>query len=454
MNKFTKSILANGAVLRALDLTGGEYIKMTAKFTAGADIEHILIDKYPDKKLVYGMTHFLEHLLFRNPGKYTTGEATNIHKVNGGRNGGTTFNDMTVFFTTIVDKEKKHDGNYNIDTRKMEESLDVLMSIVNNDLNGINEDEFLKEKEIVIKEANQYMSVPAGAFMHKVRSGLLNRSLNDTIYGNVDELSGLTLDDMKMFRELYLQHVKIHFDVVYDSAVVELDYIKELLYSYDYPESNMVDVIQTHSKIISHNQYDYKDKNKTIYIPSNDLPDGKNKNMRIVIPTSATMAVHSLMAEYIKTYNLENNLTQILREQEGLMYGMRIFSDNYVSGHAFGIHTTLEEKNIEKFLSMFKEYALKCIDEYSEKYFNDGVNIKKTQIKLDSLNRGTNKVWFLMNDVNPDIMDGIENDLSENCFDAYVDYYTKSFTYEDVVRSLEELKANIEEGNMLIAISS
>lgn len=454
MNKFTKSLLTNGAELRALDLTGAEYIKITGKFNMGADIEHILIDKYPDKKIVYGMTHFLEHLLFRNPGKYTTGEAVNIHKVNGDRNGGTTFNNMTAFFTTVIDKKDLGNGKYVPDTTKMEESLDVLMSIVNNDLNTISADEFLKEKEIVIKEANQFISIPKTAFMHKVRSGMLGRNLDDTIYGNVDDLNGLTLDDMKEFRKLYLQHTKLNFDIVYDSNAISLDDIKEMLYSYDYPEYNKADVITTISKTISHNQYDFIKKNKVIHIPSNDLPDGKNKNMRIIIPTSASLAVHSLLSEYIKTFNTENNLDKILREQEGLMYGMNIFSDNYKSGHIIGIHTILEEKNIEKFLSMFKEYTLKCIDEYSEKYFNDGIAIEKTQLKLESLNRGTNKVWFYMDDIDPSITHGVEDRLADNCFDTYVDFYTASFTYTDVIDALQELKTNILDGNMIVAISS
>ncbi|MCD8477904.1 MAG: insulinase family protein [Sulfurospirillum sp.] len=86
----------NGTKFNFIALPDSKYFKFSITNSMGANIERLYQEKVG--KNVYGISHFVEHLAFKSPRDFTTEELTQLGKVKGNNNAGTTYDYIDYFF--------------------------------------------------------------------------------------------------------------------------------------------------------------------------------------------------------------------------------------------------------------------------------------------------------------------------------------------------------------------
>lgn len=97
-----KQIFSNGNTYNMLALPGTNYFKFQILNKMGSHIERSYNKK--NNGNVYGISHFIEHLGFRNPKDYTTAELMTTLKNEGNYNASTDYDRIDYWFETSMDR--------------------------------------------------------------------------------------------------------------------------------------------------------------------------------------------------------------------------------------------------------------------------------------------------------------------------------------------------------------
>ncbi|MGQ4892473.1 MAG: M16 family metallopeptidase [Candidatus Njordarchaeia archaeon] len=136
-----------------------------------------------------GISHLLEHMLFKSNRKYTAREMSKIIEFAGGDWNATTYWNTTILYTEILSKNLK-------------KVLDVIYHVLTND--RYKEEEFNNEKNVVLTEIETTMSDPiARTYMLCPKTVFGESDLGSPIMGTKETVESITLDDLLDFKERY-----------------------------------------------------------------------------------------------------------------------------------------------------------------------------------------------------------------------------------------------------------
>ncbi|MHB8507775.1 MAG: M16 family metallopeptidase [Candidatus Dormibacteria bacterium] len=159
-----------------------------------------------------GMSHFLEHMVFKGSARYPTAKAVAeaIEGVGGELNAATD-KELTMFYAKVP-------GD------KLPLALDVLVDILQTP--RLDDEEFQREREVIIEELRMYVDSP-GDHVHTVFEELLweGHPLGTDIAGTETSLAGLSPASMRGFLERYYRAPSLVVSVagnVAHGAVAEL----------------------------------------------------------------------------------------------------------------------------------------------------------------------------------------------------------------------------------------
>ncbi len=134
-----------------------------------------------------GVSHFLEHLLFKGTGKRSYRRIKEAIEGVGGNLNGFTAEEVTCYLAKVVGKH-------------LPMALDVLSDMVLNPL--IREEEIEKERMVIKEEVKMYLDLPA-AFVHSLFSELLwpDQPLGFMIAGRMEVIESLTREEILAYKE-------------------------------------------------------------------------------------------------------------------------------------------------------------------------------------------------------------------------------------------------------------
>lgn len=137
-----------------------------------------------------GISHMLEHMMFKETGELAVGEFSEIIAREGGEDNAFTSSDLTGYYQNIS-KEK----------------LDLVMRMEADRMHRLvlTEEEFVKENNVVLEERNLRVdNKPAAVLREQMRAALfLNHPYGRPVIGWKHEIERLTLDDAKAFYKQY-----------------------------------------------------------------------------------------------------------------------------------------------------------------------------------------------------------------------------------------------------------
>ena len=158
-----------------------------------------------------GVSHFLEHMLFKGTEKRTYTEIAEIMESVGGSMNAFTAKEYTCFYIKAL-------------AENLDLGLDVLSDMYLNSV--FSEEEYNKEKSVVLEEINMYMDSPEDMAMDLFNSLIMpNHTYGKPIIGTVDSVSAMTRNDIaKYHRQAYVadQTIVVVAGNVKHSQVVEI----------------------------------------------------------------------------------------------------------------------------------------------------------------------------------------------------------------------------------------
>lgn len=132
-----------------------------------------------------GISHFIEHMLFKGTPTRRPIDITRSIEGRGGSFNACTGEESTSYYVHIPSEYLK-------------DAIDILADMYLNAT--IPEDEFVREKEVVIEEIRMYADEPDSVAMENLQSALFpNHPLGRPVVGSEDSLNLMTVDDLRRY---------------------------------------------------------------------------------------------------------------------------------------------------------------------------------------------------------------------------------------------------------------
>ncbi|MDI6758684.1 MAG: pitrilysin family protein [Candidatus Omnitrophota bacterium] len=193
---YKKTTLDNGLRIIAHEMSGKKSLGLGIWINIGG--------RYESSKNK-GISHFLEHLLFKGTKKYSCRKIKESIEGRGGVLNGFTSEELTCYLVKVPQQY-------------LEEALDVLSDMVINP--ALLENEIEKEKTVILEEIKMYKDLPQ-SYVHELLDELLwpNQALGSPIIGTVESVSKTSKNDLDLFKRKYYTPSNIVI-----SAAGNLDY--------------------------------------------------------------------------------------------------------------------------------------------------------------------------------------------------------------------------------------
>jgi len=268
-----------------------------------------------------GISHFLEHLLFKGTKNYSCRKIKESIEGVGGSVNGFTSEELTCYLVKIP-------------SRYLELALDILSDmVINPTLPSL---EIKKEKQVILEEIKMYKDLPQ-SHVHELLDGLLwpKQSLGAPIIGTVDSVSRIRRKDLFLFKEKYYSPSNI---VV--GAAGRLDYKK------------LTKGVGKFFSVLNK-------QNKNIFTKAKE---NQNKSQLKILPkdteqTHLALGFHSFKRDHplrhtqailhiILGANMSSRLFNELREKKGLAYEIGTQIKRFQDTGAFIVHAGIDNNKV------------------------------------------------------------------------------------------------------------
>ncbi|MEM5882238.1 MAG: pitrilysin family protein [Candidatus Aenigmatarchaeota archaeon] len=175
-----KEILDNGIILYKLRIPNTNTIAVSINVNIGSVYEE------EDKR---GISHLLEHMMFKSNKKYSAKEVSMGLELNGGISNAFTSNFLTSYFVEVIPKG-------------FERILDILHSMFINE--NYKKDEFEREKKVVLSEIERYENNPEDMLERLIPKSIFgNSDYGSPISGYRETVSSISKEELEEFKLKY-----------------------------------------------------------------------------------------------------------------------------------------------------------------------------------------------------------------------------------------------------------
>lgn len=317
-------------------VTVGIYVKTGAKY---------------EKEGEHGVSHLLEHMLFKGTAKRSAKQLSEEIDNIGGNMNAFTSKEVTSYYCTVIDKY--------IDT-----AVDVLADIFINSV--FNAEELEKEKNVVIEEIRMYEDVPEEQ-IHDMNSEFVLKGggTENSVLGTEESVKGITRDKLvAYFKERYTVDNTIiavagNIDTEYLYMILEEKFgvMSRKLTPREYNKNFYINSVQNFIK---------KDTNQ-IHLCVNTKGISYLDDRRYVISVISNVLGGSM----------SSRLFQEIREDRGLAYSVYSYLSPYEEGGMFTIYAGTTKENYLEVIDIIKR-------EFS--------NIKNNGILKEELDKAKNQI--------------------------------------------------------------
>ncbi|MCM8818436.1 MAG: insulinase family protein [Candidatus Omnitrophica bacterium] len=295
-----------------------------------------------------GISHFIEHLLFKGTKTRSCNEIKTAIEGVGGSFNGFTSTEATCYWIKILDKY-------------LELSLDILSDMIKNPL--LKQDDIEKERNVIIEEINMYRDIPA-RYVHELFDNLIfgNHPLGIPISGTPETLSKIKREDLVNYINSKYTGKNI---VISAAGSFEENKLKKLFEKYFF-------------------DIEKKEENKF------EKWEGNKEGPKVKLMLKDTEQTHISFGGFTYSFederkyplallnvilggNMSSRLFNRIREELGLAYEIRSFVRQYQDTGIFNISAGISSENLEKTM-------IEIIKELKE--------IKTTGVKEDEIERG------------------------------------------------------------------
>jgi predicted Zn-dependent peptidase len=309
---YKKFRLDNGLRIIAHRMSGRQSLALGIWLNVGGRYET------PENK---GISHFLEHLLFKGTKKYSCRQLKESIEGAGGALNGFTSEELTCYLVKMP-------------ARYLELSLDVLSDMVINP--SLPDLEVGKEKQVILEEIKMYKDQPA-SYVYELLDELLwpRQPLGAPIIGTADSVSRISRKDLHLFKQRYYTPANI---VISAAGLIDYEKLKKF-------------VTKCFSRL--------KELNKNNFLK---VQEGQNKPQLKMLhkdteQTHMALGFHGLSRDHrlkhalgilhiILGANMSSRLFNELREKRGLAYEIGTLVKRYQDTGSFLVHAGIDNRKV------------------------------------------------------------------------------------------------------------
>lgn len=282
-----------------------------------------------EDKHINGISHFIEHMLFKGTSNRTAKQIAEAIDNIGGQINAFTSKEYTCFYAKVIDSH-------------LPIAIDVLADMINNSL--FSEEDIEKEKSVVVEEINMYEDSPEDVVYDLLAETMFeNTSLSLPILGTVDTLNSITREKLI---DYFNNNYTVENLVISIAGNIKVDETLELL--------------EKKFAILKHNP----DKNNNIAdnIKFTQKVRGKYKKTEQLnfcigmegIPCGNDDIYSLLILNNIFGGSMSSRLFQKIREEKGLVYSVYSHPSSYKNIGTFTIYAGLNPKQIYNVVNIIK----------------------------------------------------------------------------------------------------
>jgi predicted Zn-dependent peptidase len=268
-----------------------------------------------------GVTHFLEHMLFKGTEKRSAYDIALSMESVGGYLNAFTSSEYTCYFARCVNTQ-------------MERALDVLSDMVLNP--SFPEEEVEKEKKVVIEEMKMYRDSPDDYLFEEYNSRMFQgHELGRPVLGFEETVSSFTRDDLYQYMEERYRAgnllISVAGNVEHDEVVkLVAEYLGDLpalnvenedqpLNEFDTSKLELTKPIEQTHYILGRRGLHYDDENKYLLLLGNTVLGG----------------------------GMSSRLHQNVREKYGYCYSIQTFNQSYTDSGMWGVYVGTDKDYVE-----------------------------------------------------------------------------------------------------------
>lgn len=294
-----------------------------------------------------GISHLVEHMLFKGTKTKTAFEMSNEIERVGGECNAYTADTQTVYYVDIL-KEYWKTG------------LNFLLDVVQNSI--FPEEELIKEKDVVIQEIlMSYDSVQHTLWKDLNKTIYIGQPLERTILGSIENINKFTREDLLQYVNDWYTPDNIVISVAGNIKHEEVvEFIKENWFK----DTKKV-----------------KETNKVKYINNSATYEEEFEQAHLIV-SFETVALpnrydHLLQSVYSTLLDggMSTRLFQELREKHGLVYSTNVVVDSFKDFGFFGIYAGVDEKNINKTVEIIKDLLIETKNGFTEEELYKAKNL-------------------------------------------------------------------------------
>jgi predicted Zn-dependent peptidase len=312
-----------------------------------------------------GISHFIEHMLFKGTKKRSAKKIAEEIESLGGYLNAFTSKEHTCFYGRGLNKHLK-------------KTFEVLSDMLQNPL--LKSIDIKKEASVIIDELNDIEDSPEELIFDEFENNIYQKnSLGRPIIGTEKNISSFTADDLLKF--IYDQYGFNKLFIVASGNINHLDIIKlaEKYISKDFGHKNIS------RRPIKFNGYENKFLQKDI----------QQSHVILGLPTYGVKDKERIpmsLISHILGEGSSSRLFQSLRERNGIAYQINTFLNSFYDVSSFGIYYSTNNKNVNRAQGLIeKEFAKLKTKRISDKELKRAKEYLKGNIIL-SLESTTNRM--------------------------------------------------------------
>ncbi len=421
MTRSYKQIERNGRTFNMLALPGTNFFKFEIINMMGSNVERLYNEKH--NKNVFGISHFIEHLGFRTTKDYSTQQLLKLIKNEGTYNASTDYDRINYWFQTTMDR--------------IDLGIKLVANYTLNTLDKIPADEFEIEKKVVFNEAKRYADDDQTMFWFDSTRALTGYATEDNVIGVPETIDTFTQEDCIAIKDIFLQSGRNVYNVTFDSDLLT--------------PNEVIDKIEAelarHEPLKTTDPLSQADYMAGVIQPQNVTTVLENESEQAMTLINMDVVTNKMTADsgnaYLSTYAEETSLNDIIREKNGLTYGISFGASNtsYKPYTYFGCDVS---KGTEELLmELFEDSINKSTEGWTteaHQNFMSAKKLKRTMSLLDQKNYGS---WHTIATWYPEVITELKDVLATDLDKAY-DVMDETYsTFEAIGGYLETVKETV-----------
>ncbi len=376
-----------------------------------------------------GISHFIEHMLFKGSKKYTRDQiSSTIEKLGGGIDAYTT-KEYTSLYGKIVNKD-------------FPEAIKLLSDMIFNP--RFDDKEFFNEKKVVLEEINESMDNPLeilGDFFYE--KTFPNSPLELPILGTKESVNSITIDDIKNFHKR--NYTPKNIIITGSGKLTFYEFVDEIEKNFcknnnRTSKKNSMKIFKKfnpgfHQKVAKEKGYDQ------IYIAIGYPFFIENEKERFSIS----------IFNHIFGSGLNSRLFRRIREELGLAYSISSSVNVFKGITLFSILAILSKKNLKDFNSVLKEEIKNILKgdikedeiDISKNYYKNGIilSLESSETRMKYL--FSEYYYFFRVEVPEKLIKKIEKTGGEEIIETASKIFNKNFSY--AILSSDEVSKKLVE---------